>query len=130
MRHLSLVATLAVVGSPVLSNSLLLSRGASPAALSVTVWPEGTAGASHRWTLRCAPAGGTLPNAAAACRRLAALAAPFAPTPKGMACTMIYGGPQAARVTGTFRGRRIWATFHRRDGCELARWNRIAFLLR
>jgi hypothetical protein len=123
MRVLLVVAAL-------VSAEVAPARAGGGLSLVVTVWPDGTAGASHRWTLRCAPAGGTLPNAAAACRRLAALAAPFAPTPKGMACTMIYGGPQAARVTGTFRGRRIWATFHRRDGCELARWNRIAFLLR
>jgi hypothetical protein len=43
-------------------------------------------------------------------------------------CTQIYGGPQEALVTGTFGGRRVWARFSRRNGCEIARWNRIAFL--
>ena len=52
----------------------------------------------------------------------------FAPTPAGTACTQIYGGPETARVTGTFRGRKIWALFTRRDGCAIARWNRVAFL--
>ena len=65
---------------------------------------------------------------AAACSRLLALADPFAPTPKGMACTDLYGGPQTARVTGRFRGRPVWATFARRNGCETARWNRVRFL--
>jgi hypothetical protein len=53
----------------------------------------------------------------------------FAPTPPGVACSQIYGGPQTAVVTGTLAGRGLWARFARRDGCEVERWNRIAFLL-
>ena len=79
-------------------------------------------------TLRCAPAGGTLRAPARACARLAALTNPFAPVPKGAICTEIYGGPQTARVTGTYRGRRVWTIFRRRNGCEIERWNRHAFL--
>ena len=74
------------------------------------------------------PAGGTLPRPAAACRRLRALARPFAPVPKDAACTQIYGGPQVARVTGTFEQQRVWVRFKRTDGCEIARWNRVRFL--
>ena len=96
-------------------------------ALSIAFAP-GDGGAARHWTLRCAPVGGTLPQAAVACRRLAAFADPFAPTPKGSACTQLYGGPQTARVTGTFRGRSVWARFARRNGCEIARWQRVAFL--
>ena len=81
-------------------------------------------------TLRCEPARGTAPRPGVACRRLLAGGrALFAPTPRGMACTQIYGGPQVAVVTGSVGGRRVWATFRRRDGCEIARWNRVAFLL-
>jgi Subtilisin inhibitor-like len=80
------------------------------------------------YTLRCNPAGGTLPQPARACERLAQLQAPFAPTPKGMACTQIYGGPQIALVTGRFRGRSVRAHFNRKNGCEIARWNRLRFL--
>jgi hypothetical protein len=81
-------------------------------------------------TLRCNPTGGTLSNAASACRRLAALGRKaFAPTPRGMACTQIYGGPQTAIVSGTLDGARVWARFTRRDGCEIARWKRVAFML-
>jgi len=43
-------------------------------------------------------------------------------------CTQIYGGPEEARVTGTFRGRSIDARFNRVNGCEIARWNRVAVL--
>lgn len=81
-------------------------------------------------TLRCNPARGTVPKPAAACRRvLAAGRGIFGPTPPGTACTQIYGGPQQAVVTGTLAGSRVWARFMRRDGCEIARWNRVTFLL-
>jgi hypothetical protein len=95
--------------------------------LSIAVSASGGAPMEH-WTLRCAPAGGSLPHAGFACRRLARLSDPFAPVPSGIACTAIYGGPQIARVTGRFRGRSVWASFNRRNGCEIARWNRLAFL--
>ena len=108
---------------------LSLSTGAASAELRIVVWPEGPdRGGARTWVLRCGPAGGTLPRPAAACRRLAAVQQPFARVPENIACIEIYGGPQVARVTGTFRGRRVWATFRRTDGCEIARWNRVRFL--
>lgn len=97
--------------------------------LHVTVWPNGRGQTpAQAYTLRCAPVGGTLPRRAAACRQLARLKAPFAGTPKNVACTEIYGGPQQAVVSGRLRGRQVRATFNRRDGCEIERWNRVAFL--
>jgi len=99
-------------------------------ALHIVVWPNGASGTSHEWTLRCGPVGGTLPRAALACRKLAAVSDPFAPIPPKTPCTMIYGGPQVARVTGRIDGRAIWATVRRRNGCEIDRWNRLAFLFR
>ena len=98
------------------------------ATLTITVWPGGPDEGSRTWTLRCSPTGGTLPARVQACRRLARMNAPFRPVPKDVACTQIYGGPQEAFVRGTFRGRRVWARFNRRDGCQIARWDRIAFL--
>ena len=97
--------------------------------LRIAVWPQGTDdGGARVWRLRCGPAGGTLPRPAAACTRLSSLQRPFAPVPKDVVCTSIFGGPQVARVTGTFERRRVWATFKRTDGCEIARWNRHRFL--
>jgi hypothetical protein len=97
--------------------------------LHVTVSPKGADHTPKRsYTLTCAPLGGTLPHRAAACRQLARLKAPFAPTPKNTACTEIYGGPQEALVTGRLRGTLVRARFSRRDGCEIERWNRVAFL--
>jgi hypothetical protein len=97
--------------------------------LNITVWPNGQGEPGKRThTLRCNPLGGTLPNRAEACTRLARMTRPFAPTPEGMACTEIYGGPQQALVWGRLRGYSVRATFSRRNGCEIARWNRVRFL--
>jgi hypothetical protein len=98
-------------------------------ALTIAVSP-GNGGATRHWTLHCGPAAGTLTHAADACARLSLLSAPFAPVPPKMMCTAIYGGAQVARVNGTFRGHRVRATFNRRGGCEIARWNRVSFLFR
>jgi Subtilisin inhibitor-like len=107
----------------------MTALAAAVAALTITVWPQGMDGPSKRWTLRCDPLGGTHPARAAACRRLDALASPFEPIPKDAVCTQIYGGPAVAVVTGEYRGKRIWARFRRRDGCEIARWKRLRPLL-
>ncbi|MEU8890187.1 SSI family serine proteinase inhibitor [Streptomyces sp. NPDC048442] len=54
---------------------------------------------------------------------------PFAPVPPDAACTMIYGGPQRAHVTGRWAGRPVDAEFDRTNGCEIARWDRFSRLL-
>ena len=109
--------------------NLLAAILVASTSLNITVWPNGVGQpGKHVHTLRCAPVGGTLPNRGTACRHLAALKAPFAPTPPGTACIQIYGGPQVALVTGRFRGHTVRAHFSRIDGCEIARWNRVRFL--
>jgi hypothetical protein len=116
--------------APLVAALALAGSGATSATdLRIAVWPSGQDGErAVTWRLRCGPVGGTLPRAAAACRRLAALQLPFARVPDYVNCTQIYGGPQVARVTGTFERRRVWARFKRTDGCEIARWNRVRFL--
>jgi hypothetical protein len=42
---------------------------------------------------------------------------------------MVYGGPQVAEVRGTWDGVDVDARFQRTDGCEIARWDRLAPLL-
>lgn len=102
----------------------------SGTSLTVTVWPQGREeGAAKRWTLRCNPVGGTHPSARRACARLASLDEPFAPVPRDAVCTQVYGGPQEALVTGTYRGDSVWARFNRKNGCQIARWNRHVPLL-
>jgi len=53
----------------------------------------------------------------------------FAPTPPGIAYSMIYGGPETATVKGTLRGKEIDAKFSRTDGCQTSRWRRVQELL-
>jgi hypothetical protein len=114
----------------------LLVAALAPAALGggartdlrITVWPDGPKEPARRWTLGCAPVAGTLPRTARACAALGALRRPFLPVPPELACTEIYGGPAEALVTGSHRGRRVWAHFSRTDGCQIDRWQRHAFL--
>ena len=55
--------------------------------------------------------------------------ADFEPTPDDVACTELFGGPETATVTGTLDGREVDARFARNDGCEIARWEKVAALL-
>ena len=98
--------------------------------LTITSWPQGRQKpAAGTWTLRCSPAGGTLPRAAAACAKLGAMTNPFAPIPKDAMCTEQYGGPHVAVIKGTYRGRAIWVQLQRRNGCEIARFKKLSFLV-
>ena len=97
--------------------------------LHITVWPQGKAGTSISHTLNCPQGKGTLPEASAACAKLRRVdTSAFAPVPAGTACTEIYGGPQTARVSGRLAGKSIEADFEHSNGCEIARWGRLAFL--
>ena len=90
--------------------------------VSVTAKP----GAKPRtWTLTCPPKGGDHPNAAKACASLTKAEHPFKPTPKKQMCTQIYGGPQQATIKGTWHGDKVSATYSRKNGCEIHRWNAI-----
>jgi hypothetical protein len=69
------------------------------------------------------------PHGRLACRKLFHLPiSAFAPVPRDVACTEIYGGPQVASVVGRIAGKDFQATFSRTNGCEIARWNRVQFL--
>ena len=129
MRIAALIVLLAAVGC----GAGVSAPAAGPSGateIKITYWAQDrTAATPAKWTLRCAPAGGTLPLAAAACRKLAALSNPFAPVPRDAMCTDQYGGPQVALVTGTFRGRALWTQLQRRNGCEIARFKRLSFLV-
>ena len=96
--------------------------------LTVVVKPGERPG-TRTFTLTCDPAGGDHPDPEAACRMLDELEDPFAPVPPRTACTEIYGGPQTATVTGTFRGEPVDAEFSRTNGCGISRWDEHAELL-
>ncbi|MEH0634832.1 SSI family serine proteinase inhibitor [Streptomyces bottropensis] len=100
--------------------------------LTVTVRNTG-ATADGTFELRCHPEGGSHPEAREACGRLDRRTTwgtdPFAPVGSGTMCTMQYGGPATAHVTGTWAGRRVDARYDRRNGCEIARWDALVPVL-
>ncbi|MFI0738160.1 SSI family serine proteinase inhibitor [Streptomyces sp. NPDC021100] len=86
-----------------------------------------------RYELDCHPAFGTVPDPQGACDQLDGQTRwdrdLFAPVPADAQCTMIYGGPERAHVSGTWAGRPVDTDFTRVNGCEMARWNRFSHLL-
>ncbi|WP_225824147.1 SSI family serine proteinase inhibitor [Streptomyces naphthomycinicus] len=100
--------------------------------LTVVVRRAG-AGRDGTYEIRCHPAAGRHPDADGACRTLDARTRwgrdPFAPVAPGTTCTMLYGGPATARVTGTWAGRPVDASYDRGDGCAIGRWDRMVPLL-
>jgi Subtilisin inhibitor-like len=87
-------------------------------------------GSTKTWRLTCNPAGGTHPDPQAACQALEANgAAALPPVPKDKACTQIYGGPQTATISGTWKGQSVMSTFARNDGCQISRWKLMEGLL-
>jgi Subtilisin inhibitor-like len=105
----------------------LAACGSAQAAtrLSVALLPEGSGGPVEHFRLGCDPTRGTVPDPAAACRALRALAHPFSPVPAGTVCAQIALGPQEAVVRGVVHGRRVWARLRLRDSCEIGRWRRV-----
>ncbi|MFE2377165.1 SSI family serine proteinase inhibitor [Streptomyces sp. NPDC059398] len=97
--------------------------------LTISVSDSGARAADGTRRLVCAPAGGTHASPQQACDRLDQLAAdgrkPFAPVPATRMCTMQYGGPATAHITGVWRGQPVDATFRRTNGCEVARWDAL-----
>ncbi|WP_371578939.1 SSI family serine proteinase inhibitor [Streptomyces sp. NBC_01314] len=100
--------------------------------LTVTV-RDARGTADGTFELRCHPEGGSHPDARDACGRLDRKTTwgkdPFAPVGSGTVCTMQYGGPATAHVTGTWAGRRVDARFDRGNGCEIARWDALVPVL-
>jgi aminoglycoside phosphotransferase (APT) family kinase protein len=134
MRGTFLIAALAVALACVLgAASAATAATSAETELTITYWANGASeGSARTWTLRCDPVGGTLGTLArerAACGRLDALRAPFARPNPTMVCTMQYGGPDQAQITGTYEGRRVWVRLGLADGCQIARFKRFAFLI-
>ncbi|MGI5456169.1 SSI family serine proteinase inhibitor [Streptomyces sp. CA-249302] len=100
--------------------------------LTVTVRNAG-AGRDGTYQLYCHPGSGDHPDVAGACasldRRTRWGTDTFAPVPGGSICTMQYGGPATAHVTGVWAGRRVDASYDRSDGCQIGRWDRLVPLL-
>jgi hypothetical protein len=127
MGAVVVLAACASQGPDVLPAS---SAPAPSARASLTISVAATQGATpRRWTLTCSPAGGTHPHPQTACATLGRAADPFAPVPPHIMCTMIFSGPQTASITGTWDGKRVSASYARDNGCQTARWDKLATVL-
>jgi hypothetical protein len=126
--------------SPTASETPVQTPSSPPSPVPLSPTPSGAdelvirfspgTGEDSTWRLTCEPPGGNHPDPVGACRALDTNgAAALPPVPKGMNCTMIYGGPERATVTGTWRGQRVSARFDRTNGCEISRWSRMVPLL-
>jgi hypothetical protein len=101
-----------------------------PADQLVVEVDRGEGGPVERYALTCGDTpGGDHPDPAAACAHLAGATDPFAPLPDGVVCTEVYGGPQTARVTGTWDGGPVDLALSRTDGCRIAQWEALGPLL-
>lgn len=47
----------------------------------------------------------------------------FSLIPKGEMRTMIYGGPELAKISGAYKGRTVSARYSRDNGCAISRWD-------
>ncbi len=142
MRQIALLGALGILvatsscaaGGPVTPTSPTsptssVSPNASPAdELTITV--HSGSGDTSQWRLTCDPPGGTHPDPARACRVLESVGDSALPAvPKDLMCTQIYGGPETATITGTWRGKQIDSRLSRTNGCEISRWNALTGVL-
>jgi hypothetical protein len=104
------------------------ASAANPYSL-VVIYKQSPQSEIQKWSLKCNPAGGTLQKAKTACNRLLKIANPFAHADPDQMCTELYGGDEVATVTGRWKGKKVSATFSKKDGCEIARWEALKFLL-
>ena len=129
MRTAFVIAVLVVAGA-----ACGAGQGASvqtaETQLTISYWPEGRGNEEPKtWTLRCDPSGGTVPRVATVCRQLDGLVKPFRRPSRNLVCSDQYGGPQQALIVGTHKGDRIWTVLGMRNGCEISRAKRLAFLV-
>lgn len=145
-RHLSRIVLLCTAALIPLSGCGAIPAGPTPPSPGASVTPSPTptpagkteltivsldaGGSPTTWRLACDPPGGDHPDKAAACTALDAHgAAALPPVAKDRMCTQIYGGPETATITGTWRGQPVLSTFSLKNGCEIARWKLLAGLL-
>jgi hypothetical protein len=103
--------------------------GSSGGASQLTIVVDDGTGSTSTWTLTCDPAGGDHPDATQACAAIEGHRMALNPVPKDRMCAQVYGGPEKATITGTWRGEPIFAVLARTDACETARWDALVPLV-
>lgn len=113
---------------PVAPSPTSLAPGSPGSTLTITV--DDGAGSLTTWQLTCDPAGGDHPDPTAACEALDRYGKRvLPPVEPGRVCTQVYGGPQQATVSGTWRGTPVKSRFSLINGCEIKRWRALEGLL-
>ncbi len=94
--------------------------------LVVRVDPDGKGVApAKELRVRC-----TEPGDSAACRAAERLRpSDFEPVPGETACTQIFGGAETASISGELPSGPVKGSFSKENGCEAARWEKVAALL-
>lgn len=129
-----IVVSLAV-GAVVLGGGTAASAFHTPLPTQLNVTYRATPEvAPVTWSVGCLDAdsdpGDADTYSATACSRLARTSGdPFQPVPPGTMCTQVWGGPETARITGWWRSRPVDASFSRRNGCEISRWDNLVPIL-
>ena len=98
-----------------------------PSQLTIVV--DDGAGGTSTWSLTCDPTGGDHPDAEQACAAIEEHRSALNPVPEDKMCAQVYGGPEKATVTGTWRGEQIFAALSRTNACETARWDALVPLV-
>jgi hypothetical protein len=111
------------------------SAGPDTAAIDLRVEFRATAGGDiNAATLQCGSTesgtGFLATRAHAACQAVSAnMSLLTDPPPTDRACTLIFGGPETAHVTGSLGTRRVDRTYTRVDGCAISDWDKLKLLL-
>ena len=123
----SLIALSVVAFSVIIPSA---SQAAAPKIKLHIAISSASAGPSQIIDLSCNPDSKKVARAHALCASLIKVGLKaFDPTPRMTACSMIYGGDQIAIVKGTWGKKIIDAKFARTNGCGVARWAKLGFLL-
>ena len=133
MRLLLLVPTALVLAACGSGSGGASGTATSPGAAErnlVVDYDPGDGTPVQRYTLFCGDAAqGDHPEPAAACARVLRMDAPFEPLADDRICTELYGGPQTARITGTWQGDEVDVRLSREDGCAIAQWDALVPLV-
>src|SRR4029077_1117034 len=100
-----MAAACSSTAAPASGGGQVAMNPASKAKLQVVENMPG--GQARHWSLRCDPAGGTMPNAAAACRLLATDGTILHPRATHIMCPKIMADARTFTITGTWYGTKL-----------------------
>jgi hypothetical protein len=119
-----LAAACGSAAAPRTGGGQAATNPASKAKLQVVESVPG--GQPRHWSLRCDPAGGTMPDAGAACRLLVTDVTILHPVrATHIMCPSIMANARSFTITGTWYGTELHEVVAD-GGCDLSRWSRMA----